>query len=98
HFWCACRRRQTGSMYCYCRGSEGERMLGRLIVALLMATAALPAAAQQYPARPIRIVVPFAVGGPSDVMARVIAQKLTEIHGRQIVVDNRVGAGGNIGI
>ena len=73
-------------------------MSGRFVFALLVFAIALPAVSQQYPVRPIRIIVPFAVGGPSDIMARIMAQKLTEIHGQQIVVDNRVGAGGNIGI
>lgn len=54
------------------------------------------ALAQQYPAKPIRLLVGFAAGGPSDVAARTIAQKLTEKWGQQVIVDIRPGAGGNI--
>ena len=54
--------------------------------------------AQTWPARPVRMVVPFAPGGPTDVMARILAQKLSESMGQQFIVENRAGAGGNIGM
>ena len=73
-------------------------MFRRWGCSLLLAAFLLPAFAQQYPTRAIRIVAPFAVGGPTDLMARIMGQKLTELHGQQVVIDNRVGAGGNIGI
>ena len=55
------------------------------------------AAAQSYPAKPVRLVVPFPAGGATDILARTISQKASEKLGQQIVIDNRPGAGGTIG-
>ena len=63
----------------------------------VLALAAVHAPAQNYPAKPIRIVVPLAAGGPGDVLTRAVAQKLTDSIGQQVVVDNRPGANTNIG-
>jgi tripartite-type tricarboxylate transporter receptor subunit TctC len=56
----------------------------------------LPAAAQEYPTRAVRMVLPFPAGGGSDLVARIIAQKFSQQLGQQVVVDNRAGASGNI--
>src|SRR5215470_16975300 len=65
-----------------------------LLLASLAASAGL---AQEYPDKPIRIVVPFAPGGSTDVLARIVGQKLGERWGQPVFVENRAGAGGNIG-
>src|SRR5262245_17722768 len=68
--------------------------LSALLAAIGMTAA--PAAAQNYPARPVKLVVPYPPGGPNDIMARVLAQKLSEALGSQFYVENVVGAGGTI--
>jgi tripartite-type tricarboxylate transporter receptor subunit TctC len=70
-------------------------MVGSLVSAPQVAVAA--DGAESYPARPLRMVVPFPAGGPTDISARILAQKLTEGWTRQVVVDNRGGANGIIG-
>ena len=67
-----------------------------LRAALLLCTAgSLPA--QEYPSKPVKVIVPFEVGGTLDAVARLIAPKLTEAWGQQVIVENRAGAGGDIG-
>ena len=70
----------------------------RFCTAALLAAWAAGALAQAFPSKPMRIVVPFPAGGPTDIMARMIALKLTELMGQQVVVDNRAGANGIIGV
>jgi tripartite-type tricarboxylate transporter receptor subunit TctC len=72
------------------------KTLGLISIAAL-ATATLPALAQSYPNKPIRMVIPFAAGGNTDIIGRIFAPKMAEILGQQIIIDNRGGAGGTIG-
>src|SRR5258708_22542352 len=68
------------------------RLLGKLLLAAL-AAAATPALAQQYPDPPIRLVVPYATGGGTDLMARIIGQELSKSLRQTVFVDNKPGAG-----
>jgi tripartite-type tricarboxylate transporter receptor subunit TctC len=75
----------------------GRNVIRRFTLLLLAVAVTAPAAAQQYPSRPIRLISPNPAGGANDVIGRIVAQKLAEVLGQQIVVDNRGGAGGTIG-
>src|SRR5262249_56122755 len=82
-------------------GATGEAPVMRLISVLAAAALAgaghAASAEQPYPVRPITIVVPFAAGGPTDVMARILGQHMGQTLGHQIVVENVTGGGGSIG-
>ncbi len=69
----------------------------RVFTAACLFAASTAFAADAYPVRPVRVIVPFAPGGATDIVARLVSQKLNEIWGQTLVVDNRAGAGGNIG-
>ena len=75
--------------------------IAKPLIALLsgvLLTFAAPLMAQPYPNKPIRIIVPFPPGGGNDVIARVVAQKLNERLGQQVVIDNKAGANGIVGL
>jgi tripartite-type tricarboxylate transporter receptor subunit TctC len=69
---------------------------GRLLAGLLLLAPAM-AAAQEYPAKPIKLIVPFPAGGPNDIVARIVGQKISELAKQPVVIDNRGGQGGTLG-
>src|SRR5690349_18005749 len=69
-----------------------------ILTAALACTAAFAFAAESYPTKSIRLVVPFSAGSQTDATARLMGQKLTQAFGQQVVVDNRTGAGGMLGM
>ena len=69
----------------------------RLLVLIIAFSATAPASAQDWPAKPVRIIVPFPPGGSADLLPRIVGEKLAEKFGQPVIVDNRPGAAGNIG-
>ena len=75
-----------------------DRILVLVLAAFAAASTLTGAAAQSYPAKPIRFIVPFPAGGSTDVAARLIGDYLTRAFGQQVYVENKSGANGNIGV
>src|SRR5260370_32538006 len=78
--------------------AQRVRMSVKLALAALVALAGSALAAEPYPDHPITLIVPYAAGGSSDVLARLIGERLSKSLGQQIVIDNRAGAGSRLGI
>src|SRR5215213_8675024 len=74
-----------------------DGMLSRLLALLFFAALAAPASAQDYPAKPIRIIVPFGPGGGGDIVGRIFGQYLQEKLGQSVVIENKPGAAGTLG-
>ena len=72
-------------------------LMRKIVLPALCACVPVMCAAQSYPSKTVRFIIPFPPGGPTDIMGRLAAQRLTEAWGVQVVADNRAGAGGNIG-
>ena len=73
------------------------RLLAAVLLVVSQAFASLAFASDDYPSRTVRIIVPYAAGGPADILARLVGQKLSEQFGQQFIIDNRPGAAGSIG-
>jgi tripartite-type tricarboxylate transporter receptor subunit TctC len=71
--------------------------VARILGLIVLCAAPLPATAQDYPSKPIRLVVPFPPGGPNDIIGRVVGQKMQELLGQLIIIENRPGAAGALG-
>jgi tripartite-type tricarboxylate transporter receptor subunit TctC len=79
------------------RKSRARRTLLRAIFGAILCLGAAGAMAQAFPAKPVRVIVPFPPGGGADALARLIGPRLTEIWGQQVIIENRPGASGHIG-
>lgn len=75
-----------------------QTIFGKFPLVALLAVASVAAVSQTFPSKPVRIVVPQTPGGASDALARIMGQKLSEKWGQPVVIDNRAGAGGNVGM
>src|SRR5262249_31554843 len=88
----------TQDSHCFCR--RGRCEMSRLLAAIAIAASFAfveNAQAQTYPSRPITIVVPFPAGGPTDALARVLAERMKAVLGQSVIVENPTGAAGTIG-
>ena len=85
---------RRGSRECMCRAAQ---LLAVSVIAAIPAISHTQPVMRDYPSHTVRLIVPNAVGGPTDISTRVVAQKLTQFHGQQFIVENRPGAAGIIG-
>jgi tripartite-type tricarboxylate transporter receptor subunit TctC len=79
------------------KSRQGRKAAVTILAAASLLAASLPALGQAYPSKPVRMIIPFGAGGATDVVIRIVANKLPDVLGQQVVIDNRTGAGGMIG-